>query len=95
MSDVKITPLGKRILVKPSEIEEKTSGGLYIPPTASEDKKATSGVVVKLGTADKDKFSMKVGDTVLFKKYSPEEISYDNEKYLIVELDDVMAIINN
>lgn len=93
MKDLNITPLGKRILVQPVEVEEKTASGLYIPPTATEDKKATNGVVLKLGTANKDKFHMKEGDTVLFKKYSPEEIVVDNQHYLVVEVDDVIAII--
>lgn len=93
MAEVKITPLGKRILVQPEEVEEKTSAGLYIPPTASEDKKPAVGKVLKLGTADKSKFHMKVGDRVSFKKYSPEEITVDGTKYLLVEIDDVVAII--
>ncbi|MCK9368794.1 co-chaperone GroES [Candidatus Dojkabacteria bacterium] len=93
MSEVKITPIGKRILVKPEEIEVKTKAGLYIPPTANEEKKPESGKVVKLGTADKDKFAMKIGDRVFFKKYSPEEITVDGEKYLILEISDVIAII--
>lgn len=94
MSEVKITPLGKRILVSPEEVEEKTAAGLYIPATAQEDKKPASGKVVKLGTADNDKFKMKIGDRVFFKKYSPEEVQIDGVKYLIVEIDDVIAIIN-
>jgi chaperonin GroES len=94
MSEAKITPIGKRILVKPEEIEEKTKAGLYIPPTANEDKKSSSGKVIKLGTAEKSKFAMKVGDRVYFKKYSPEELTVDGEKYLVIETSDVIAIIN-
>ncbi len=93
MSDVKLQPLGKRILVLPEQAQEKTKGGLYIPESASEDKKPASGTVVKLGTADKSKFHMKVGDKVFFKKYSPEEVTVDSVKYLIVETDDVIALI--
>lgn len=93
MSEIKIKPLGKRILVQPEEVEEKTAAGLYIPPTASEDKKPASGKVLKLGTADKDKFHMKIGDRVFFKKYSPEEVLVDGNKYLLVDIEDVIAII--
>lgn len=94
MSDIKIQPLGKRILVQPEEVEEKTAAGLYIPPTASDDKKASIGKVLKLGTADKSKFPMKVGDRVTFKKYSPEELELDGVKYLVMEVDDVIAILD-
>ena len=93
MSDVKIKPLGKRILVQPEEVEEKTAAGLYIPPTANEEKKPASGKVLKLGSAEKSKFHMKIGDWVFFKKYSPEEVLVDGTKYLIVEIDDVIAVI--
>lgn len=92
MSDIKLRPLGKRILVQPDLPQEKTVGGLYIPESASDDKKPANGKVVKLGTADSSKFHMKVGDIVYFKKYSPEEILLDGVKYLIVEIDDVIAI---
>ncbi|MCC7289695.1 co-chaperone GroES [bacterium] len=93
MAEVKLQPLGKRILVQPEEVEEKTAAGLYIPANANEDKKPASGKVLKLGTADKSKFPMKVGDRVFFKKYSPEEMIVDGNKYLIIECDDVIAVI--
>lgn len=94
MSDIKITPIGKRILVKPEEVEEKTSSGLYIP-VSNEDKKATTGTIVKLGTSPlENKYSFKVGDRVMFRKYSPEEINIDNEKYLILEVKEVLAVIS-
>lgn len=94
MSELKITPIGKRILVKPEEVEEKTASGLYIP-VSNEDKKATSGTIVKLGTAPlEDKYNFKVGDRVLFRKYSPEEVTIDNVKYLILEVKEVLAVIS-
>jgi len=96
--DIKIQPLGKRILVKPAEIEEKTSGGLVIPPTSGDDKRPETGEVVKLGIGKDDegkevKFDIKVGDKVYFKKYSPEEVEVDGEKYLIIEIEDILAVI--
>ena len=96
-NDIKIQPLGKRILVKPSEVEEKTLGGLVIPPT-SDEKRPETGEVVKLGLG-KDKtgkdlvFNVKVGDKVYFKKYSPEEIEIDGEKLLLIDVEDVLAVI--
>jgi len=96
--DIKLQPLGKRILVKPSQIEERTSGGLVIPPTSGDEKRPETGEVIKLGTG-KDKkgkeinFEIKVGDKVYFKKYSPEEVEVDQEKYLIIDIEDILAII--
>ena len=48
-TDIKIVPLGKRVVVKPEEIQEKTPGGLVIPPSASDDKRSGFGEIVKLG----------------------------------------------
>lgn len=93
-SDVKISPLGKRIVVRPEEVEETTSGGLIIPPTAQDDNKPEVGVVVKLGTGKDDfKFTVKVGDKVFFKKYSPDAIKIDDDEYYILSEKDVLAII--
>ncbi len=91
---IKIQPLGKRVLVKPDEKEEKTKGGLIIPDTA-DGEKASRGTVIKLGTPRKKdyNFFVKEGDKVLFKKYSPEEIEIDGEDYLLIEEEDVLAII--
>lgn len=97
-TNIKIQPLGKRILVKPTQLEERTSGGLVIPPTSGDEKRPETGEVVKLGLG-KDKsgkvltFEMKVGDRVYFKKYSPEEVESDGEKYLIIDSEDILAII--
>lgn len=91
--EVKLQPLGKRVLVKPVEKETKTAGGLIIPDTA-EDKKSSQGTVVKLGLTKADyKFKVKEGDMVFFKKYSPEEIEIDGEKYMLVDEKDVLAVI--
>lgn len=96
--DIKIQPLGKRVLVKPSQVEEKTSGGLVIPPTSGDEKRPETGEVVKLGSG-KDKngkvieFNVKVGDKVYFKKYSPEEIEVNGEKFLLIDTEDILAVI--
>lgn len=94
---INIQPMGKRVLVKSDEIEEKTSGGLVLPPSASEDQKPETGVIVKLGEGKEDgkeiSFDVKVGDRVYFKKYSPDEILLDGEKYLLLNLEDILAII--
>ncbi len=97
LKDLKIQPLGKRVLVQPDEIEEKTAGGLVLPPSSTDDKKPETGVVVKLGEGKfKGKaisFDVKIGDRIYFKKYSPEEIELSGEKYLLLDSDDILAII--
>lgn len=95
--DIKIQPLGSRVLVKPEEVQEKTPGGLVIPPDSSDEKRPSFGKVAVLGKGkDKEgktlKFEVKVGDMVYFKKYSPEEIEVDGEDYYILDVDDILAI---
>ncbi len=96
MSDkqIKLVPLGSRVLVKPLEEEEQTEGGLIIPDTAKEEK-TSQGTVVRLGTVREDdyKFLVKKGDKVFFKKYSPDEIELEGEKYFLIEEEDILAII--
>ena len=97
MAEIKIQPLGKRVLVKPDEIEETTAAGLVLPPSANEDQKPETGKIVKLGKGKvkgkEIEFEVSVGDRVYFKKYSPDEIDIDNEKYLLLDVDDILAII--
>lgn len=97
--EIKIQPLGNRILIKPQEIQEKTLGGLVIPPNASDEKKPSFGKVLKLGKGkDKDgkvlKFDVKIGDMVYFKKYAPEEIEINGEEVYILDTDDILAVSN-
>ena len=92
MADVKIKPLGDRVLVEPSSAEEKTAGGLIIPDTAKEKPQQGKVVAVGPGTADQ-KMTLKVGDTVLYGKYSGTEINYQGGDYLIMKESDIYAII--
>ncbi len=95
--DIQIQPLGKRVLIQPDVLEEKTAGGLVLPPSANDDKKPETGIVVKLGKGKikgKDiSFDVSVGDRIYFKKYSPDEVEIDNEKYLLLDVEDILAII--
>jgi chaperonin GroES len=99
MADIKIQPLGNRILVRPQEEEETIAGGLVVPPSANDDKRPAMGEVLKLGEGKdeegkKVEFNVKKGDTIYFKKYSPNEIEIEGEQYLIVDAADVLAIIS-
>ncbi|MGM0945297.1 MAG: co-chaperone GroES [Bacteroidota bacterium] len=92
MSNVNIKPLADRVLVQPAAAEEKTASGLYIPDTAKE--KPQKGTVVAVGNGKKDEpLTVKVGDTVLYGKYSGTELSVDGADYLIMRESDIFAIL--
>ena len=97
-SKTNIQPLGKRVLVQPDEIEQVTKGGLVLPPSMSDDKRPATGTILTLGSGkDKDGkelvFDVKVGDKIYFKKYSPEEIEIEGKKYLLLDVEDILAVI--
>jgi chaperonin GroES len=98
MADFKIKPLADRVIVKPAEAEEKTSGGIILPDTAKE--KPIEGTVVAVGpgkTADDGKVikpEVKVGDRVLYGKYSGTEVTIAGEEYLIMRESDIFGIVN-
>jgi chaperonin GroES len=92
MSKVKIKPLADRVLVEPSQAEDKTSSGIIIPDTAKE--KPQQGSVVAVGAGKKDEpLTVKVGDTILYGKYAGTEINVDGKEYLIMRESDIFAII--
>ena len=87
-----IKPLADRVLVEPAAAEEKTAGGIIIPDTAKE--KPQKGTIVAVGPGKKDEpMTVKVGDTVLYGKYSGTEISIDGNNYLMMKESDIYAII--
>ena len=92
MSKVNIKPLADRVLVQPAAAEEKTASGLYIPYTAKE--KPQKGTVIAIGNGKKDEpLTVKVGDTVLYGKYSGTELSVDGNDYIIMRESDIFAIL--
>ena len=94
---MKVRPLYDRLIVKRSEEEEKTKGGIIIPDTVKE--KPIEGKVIAVGKGkiqeDGTTISMEVkkGDQILFAKYSGTEVKIDGEEHLIMKEDDVFAII--
>lgn len=95
---MKIRPLGDRVLVKRlEESEETTSGGIIIPDTAKE--KPMRGAIVAVGTGKlqddgtRTALEVKDGDSVLFGKYAGTDVKIDNEEYLIMREDDILAVI--
>lgn len=87
-----IKPLSDRVLIEPSPAEEVTVGGIIIPDSAKE--KPLKGTVIATGNGTKDEeMVVKVGDIVLYGKYSGTELELDNKKYLIMRQSDILAII--
>lgn len=92
MTKVNIKPLADRVLIEPSQAEEKTAGGIIIPDTAKE--KPQRGTVVAVGPGKKDEpVTVKAGDVVLYGKYAGTEITIENKDYLIMRESDIVAII--
>lgn len=89
---LKIKPLADRVLVEPAPAEEKTAGGIIIPDTAKE--KPQRGKVVAVGNGKPDEpMTVKVGDTVLYGKYSGTELAVEGHDYLMMRESDILAVI--
>ena len=93
---MKIQPLADRVVLKVLEAEEKTKGGIVLPDTAKE--KPQEGKIVAVGSGKivdgkQVPLDVKVGDKVLYGKYSGTEITVDGEELLILKEDDILAIV--
>lgn len=97
---MKLKPMNDYLLVEPVKQEEVTKGGIYIPDTAKEER-ATKGKVIAVGpgklndNGQRLPLSIKEGQTVIFKKYAPDEVKVDDKEYYFIREDDVLAIIEN
>jgi len=95
---MQIKPLSDHILIKPTLEDEKTKGGIFIPETADKSS-PEEGTVIAVGpgkrlvSGERSPMEVKDGDHVLFSKYGPTEIKIEEEKYLIVSADDILAIL--
>ncbi len=89
---VSIKPLADRVLVEPAAAEQKTASGLFIPDSAQE--KPQKGIVIAAGPGKKDEpTTVKVGDSVLYGKYSGTELVHEGKTFLIMRESDIFAII--
>jgi chaperonin GroES len=96
-TSVKVAPLADRVVIKALEETESMRGGLYIPDTAKEKPQQGEIVAVGPGRFDEGKrvpMDVKVGDKVLYGKYSGTEVTLDGDQYLILRESDVLAVIN-
>jgi len=96
-SKLKMKPLGGRVIVEPIEQDEMTAGGIILPETAKE--KPQEGKVLAAGPGDRDEagkrvpMEVKVGDRILYAKYSGTEVKMDGKKLLILRESDILAIV--
>src|SRR5215467_14283272 len=96
-TSVKVNPLADRVVIRALEETEQMRGGLYIPDTAKEKPQQGEIIAVGPGRFEKDKrvpMDVKVGDKVLYGKYSGTEVTIDNEQYLILRESDVLAVLS-
>lgn len=87
-----IKPLADRVLVKVEASEQKTAGGIYIPDTAQEKTQIGTVVAVGQGT-EKVKMLVKPGDRILHDKYAGVSVKDGGDEYLLLKMDDILAII--
>jgi chaperonin GroES len=87
-----IKPLADRVLLEPMEAETKTASGIIIPDNAKEKPQKATVVAVGIGTKD-NPMTVKVGDTVLYGKYSGTELKFEGKDYLMMSEKDILAII--
>ncbi|MFQ6611516.1 MAG: co-chaperone GroES [Fidelibacterota bacterium] len=93
----KIKPLADRVVVEAAPAEEKSTGGIILPDTAQE--KPQQGTVVAVGPGKisdsgvEIKMSVKVGDKILYGKYSGTEVTYDGKEYMIMRESDILAVL--
>ena len=94
---MKVKPLADRVIIRPLEAETKTSGGIIIPGSAKE--KPQKGEVIAVGPGKFDDsgkivaLSLKIGDKVLYGKYSGTEVTFEGNEYTIMRESDVLAVI--
>ena len=93
-----IKPLGNRVLAKRTEKDEALKGSIILPDTAKQKQETAEVIAVGPGkTSESGKTAsmpVKVGDTILMDKYSAQEVTIDDEEYLILKADDIIAIVN-
>jgi chaperonin GroES len=90
-----LKPLGDRVLIEPLAAEEVTKSGIIIPDSAKEER--SEGKIVALGSGivkgKKYEFSVKVGDKVLYGKYSGEEVKIEGKEYKIIKEEEILGIL--
>ncbi|MDN3507730.1 MAG: co-chaperone GroES [Simkaniaceae bacterium] len=84
---VKLKPVGNRVVAKRTEAKEALKGGILLPDSAKEKQETATVIAVS------DNKTVKVGDTILMDKYAGQEVTVDGDEFIIVKIDDIVAIV--
>lgn len=95
---MQLKPLGDRLIVEPISADEVTKAGIILPDTVDKEKPERGKVIATgpgkmLENGTRLAMEIKVGDVVVFKKYSPDEVKVDDKEYLVLSESDIMAIV--
>ena len=93
---MKLNPLGERIVIRKLEKEEKTASGIVLPTSAQEQPQYAEVVAIsdKVGNDEDFKDSLSVGDRVIYSKYAGTEVKLDGSEYIVIKLEDVLAVVS-
>ena len=97
-SEIKLQPLGDRVVVQREEAEGRTAGGIFLPDSAKD--RPSRGTIICVGDGkllddgSRGKLQVKVGDKVIFTSYAPEPFKVGDEEYLLMREEDILAVID-
>ncbi len=95
---MKVQPLNNRVFIEPVGQEKQTKSGIVLPESGTGEKPMMGKIIAtgpgKIDDGKRVPMTVKIGDTVLFKKYGPDEIEIEGKKYLVGDEDDVLAILS-
>lgn len=94
---MKLNPIGKRIVIKKIEAEERTASGIVLPSSAKEEPQFAEVVAIgaEVEAKEKTKGIVKVGDRVIYSKYAGTSVKLDGEEYIVVKFEDVLAVVED
>lgn len=92
---MKLVPLGERLVIQKLEKEETTESGIVLPSSAQEEPQYAEVVAISEQIKEEAEGHIKVGDRVIYSKYAGTDVSLDDEDFIIVKLEDVLAIVEN
>ena len=94
---MKLIPLGERVVIRKLEKEETTASGIVLPSSAQEKPQYAQVVAIsdKVEKDDELKGSIKVGDHVIYSKYAGTDVKLDDEQYIVIKLEDILAVVED
>lgn len=96
---ISLKPVGNRVVAKRTEEQATTKGGIILPDSAKQKQETAIVVAIGTGATTKDgkviPIPVSVGDTILMDRYAAQEVTIDDEEYIIVKADDIIAIVEN